>query len=60
MWYSGTQNKSLMTKWLGQVSQGHEIYCHDLEAMGSTWMVVLLFKVSAYKMSCKGKSTGRI
>ena len=27
--------QSLMAKWLGQVAQGHEVYCHDLEGMGS-------------------------
>ena len=26
---------SLMTKWLEQVSQWHEMYCHDLEVMSS-------------------------
>ena len=25
--------KSLMAKWLEQVSQWHEMYCHDLEVM---------------------------
>ena len=25
--------KSLIAEWLEQVSQGHELYCHDLEAM---------------------------
>ena len=24
-----------MVEWLGQSSQGHEMNCHDLEAMGS-------------------------
>ena len=24
-----------MTKWLGQASHGHEMYCHGLEIMGS-------------------------
>ena len=24
-----------MAKWLGQASQGHETYCHDLEVIGS-------------------------
>ena len=24
---------SLMVEWLGQESQGHEMYCHDQEAM---------------------------
>ena len=23
--------KSLMVEWLGLVSQGHDMYCHDLE-----------------------------
>ena len=23
------------TEWLGQASQGHEMYCHDFEVMGS-------------------------
>ena len=26
--------KSRMAKWLGQASQGHEMYCHDLEILG--------------------------
>ena len=25
--------KSLMASWLEQASQGHEVYCHDLEVM---------------------------
>ena len=25
----------LVAEWLGQASQGHEMYCHDLEVMGS-------------------------
>ena len=24
-----------MAEWLGRESQGHEMYCHDLEVMGS-------------------------
>ena len=28
-------NESLMAKWLEQVSQWHEMYCHDLEVMNS-------------------------
>ena len=27
--------KSLMTYWLEQASQRHELYCHDLEVMTS-------------------------
>ena len=27
-------DKSLMSELLGWVSQGHEMYCHDLEVMG--------------------------
>ena len=27
--------KSLMTEWLEQASQWHEMYCHDLEVMSS-------------------------
>ena len=23
-----------MAEWLGQVSQGHEMYCHDIEVKG--------------------------
>ena len=25
----------LMAEWLGRASQRHEMYCHDLEVMGS-------------------------
>ena len=27
--------KSLIAKWLGQASQWHEMYCHDLKVMNS-------------------------
>ena len=27
--------KSLMAEWLGQVSQGDKMHCHELEVMGS-------------------------
>ena len=27
--------ESLIIKWLGRVSQGHEMHCHDLEVMSS-------------------------
>ena len=30
------KSPSLMAEWLRQVSQGHEIYCHDLEVIGSS------------------------
>ena len=29
------REKSLMAEWLEQVSQRHEMYCHDLEVMSS-------------------------
>ena len=31
----GVHCKSLMAKWLARVSQWHEVYCHDLDVMGS-------------------------
>ena len=31
---TNTGKKSLMAQWLRQASQGHEMYCHDLEVMG--------------------------
>ena len=27
--------ESLMAEWLGWVSEGYEMYCHDLEVIGS-------------------------
>ena len=32
---SSGMRKSLMVEWLGQVSQGHDIYCRDPEVMDS-------------------------
>ena len=33
--FMSVKEKSLMVEWLGWVSQGHEMYCHHLEVLGS-------------------------
>ena len=42
----GHHDKSMMAEWIGQMSQRHDMYCHDLKVMGSMNLgcIVPLFK----------------
>ena len=35
MFKLGNKKKSVMAKWLEQVSQRHNVYCYDLEVLSS-------------------------
>ena len=41
----------MMTEWFGRTSQGHEIYCHDLEVMGLNSVEVNLGSVCVALLS---------
>ena len=51
MWQYISILKSLMAKWLQQVSQWHEMCCHDLEVMSSNSGRVELEVLSAFVLS---------